>query len=74
MVTLLFKYSFYAPHGHRTTLAAPEKLNNLSSQDARQRRNLYRNQIDYIIKKSQERMLIETSTDQKLVKVEMKII
>ena len=67
---------------HRVTWTAPEKINDHSHYDGSVRRNPYRNQIDYIIMKCNQRQLvknarsyngIKTNTDHKLVNAEIKL-
>ena len=72
------------PHklSHRTTWTAPERKGGIKHFDRTARRNPIRNQIDYIIIKTKQRMLVtdarsyggcEIYTDHKLVKMTMKL-
>ena len=72
------------PHrlAHRTTWTSNERIKDHKHADGTNRRNPYRNQIDYIITKKTHRQFIqnsrsysgiETYTDHKLVKAEMRL-
>ena len=67
---------------HRTTWTAPEREKDHKHHDGTNRRNPYRNQIDYIITQIQHKNLlmdersyggISTDTDHKLVKAKYRI-
>ena len=67
---------------HRTTWTSPQKIEEHNYHDGTVRKNQYRNQIDYIlIKNNQRRMVIdsrsyggiETSTDHKIVKMSFRM-
>ena len=44
---------------HRTTWAAPDKNNDTKDKDGSIRRNLYRNQIDYLIMKNRDLVFVQ---------------
>ena len=67
---------------HRTTWICPECVQDHKDKDGNIRRNPYRNQIDYIITRTQYKALVtdsrsyagfETSTDHRLVKASFKL-
>jgi hypothetical protein len=69
--------TFQHKAAHRTTWTAPDRLQVHMGHDGKPRRNPYRNQIDYIITKTEHQRFVEnsrsyggteTSTDHKLVK------
>ena len=67
---------------HRTTWICPERVQDHKDKDGNIRRNPYRNQIDYIITRTQYKALVtdsrsyagfETSTDHRLVKASFRL-
>jgi exonuclease III len=73
---VLSNTQFYHKHAHRTTWVCPQRKNEHKDKYGQIRRNPYRNQIDYILLKTQHRQLIQdarsysginTSTDHRLV-------
>ena len=79
---LLTNTLFQHKLAHRTTWTCTERVNPHNSADGTERRNSYRNKIDYIMAKTIHKQLItnsrsygglSTKTDHKLVKAKFKI-